>query len=372
MLEISPDYVRRPVPAVSVVVPAYNEASGLHAFHARLIHAMSDVASWEAVYVNDGSTDQTLAAIEALRRTDHRVTIVSLSRNFGKEIAVTAGLDHAAGEAVVIIDADLQDPPEVIPALIAGWRAGFDMVYAKRRSRSGETWLKRRTAHGFYRLMQRMGDLKMPEDTGDFRLMSRRVVDAVGQLREQHRFMKGLFAWVGYPTTFVLYDREPRYAGLSKWNYWTLWNLALEGITSFTVMPLKLATYVGLAVAMMSVVYAVQVIVKTMLIGNPVAGYPSLLTIVLFLGGVQLMFLGVIGEYLGRIFNETKQRPLYLVERFVRGAVEQCPTVVVGEGPPHTSFPRLEPRGNEVQRPAPAMPGSSDSILALRPMQVGQ
>ena len=220
-----------------------------------------------------------------------------------------------------MIDADLQDPPEVIPALIAAWRGGFDMVYGKRRSRSGDTWLKRRTASGFYRLMRRMGDLDLPEEAGDFRLMSRRAVDAVRQLREQHRFMKGLFAWIGYKTTFVLYDRDPRCAGVSKWSYWRLWNLALEGITSFTVMPLKLATYVGLAVALLSVLYAAEVLVKTLIMGNPVAGYPSLMTVVLFLGGVQLMFLGVIGEYLGRVFNETKQRPLYLVERYVPSAV---------------------------------------------------
>jgi glycosyltransferase involved in cell wall biosynthesis len=196
------------------------------------------------------------------------------------------------------------------------------MVYAKRRSRAGESWLKRGTAVVFYRLMQRMGDLKLPENTGDFRLMSRRVVDAVRQLREQHRFMKGLFAWVGYPTTFVLYDREPRCSGVTKWSYWKLWNLALEGITSFTVMPLKFATYVGLVVALLSGIYAAEVMVKTLIIGNPVAGYPSLMTVVLFLGGMQLMFLGVIGEYLGRVFNETKQRPLYLVERYVPSAVK--------------------------------------------------
>jgi glycosyltransferase involved in cell wall biosynthesis len=214
------------------------------------------------------------------------------------------------------------DPPEVIPELVARWRAGFDMVYAKRRSRVGESLLKRGTAKLFYRLMHRMGDLKIPQDTGDFRLMSRRVVEAVCQLREQHRFMKGLFAWVGYPTTFVLYDREPRCSGSSKWSYWKLWNLAIEGITSFTVLPLKLATYVGLGVAMMSVVYAGVVTVKKLIIGNPVAGYPSLMTVVLFLGGVQLMFLGVIGEYIGRVFNETKQRPLYLVERYVPSMVK--------------------------------------------------
>ena len=308
-------------PTISVVVPAFNEASGLAQFHHRLCGALAEVDRWEVVYVNDGSTDATLPAIEALRRTDERVAFVSLSRNFGKEIAVTAGLDHACGDAVVVIDADLQDPPEVIPALIAAWRGGFDMVYGKRRSRSGDTWLKRRTASGFYRLMRRMGDLDLPEEAGDFRLMSRRAVDAVRQLREQHRFMKGLFAWIGYATTFVLYDRDPRCAGVSKWSYWRLWNLALEGITSFTVMPLKLATYVGLAVALLSVLYAAEVLVKTLIMGNPVAGYPSLMTVVLFLGGVQLMFLGVIGEYLGRVFNETKQRPLYLVERYVPSAV---------------------------------------------------
>jgi len=308
-------------PGISVIVPAYNEAAGLDRFHQRLANTLAERESWEVIYVDDGSTDGTPAVLEALRSADTRVGVLSLSRNFGKETAITAGLDHAAGDAVVVIDADLQDPPELIPALIAQWRLGFDMVNARRRSRAGETWLKRGTARAFYRLMQRAGDLKLPEDTGDFRLMSRRVVDAVRQLREQHRFMKGLFAWVGYPTTFVLYDRESRSAGVSKWTYWRLWNLALEGITSFTVMPLKCATYVGLGVAVLAVLYALQVIVKTLIIGNPVAGYPSLMTVVLFLGGVQLMFLGVIGEYLGRVFNETKQRPLYLVQRYAPSAL---------------------------------------------------
>jgi glycosyltransferase involved in cell wall biosynthesis len=323
MQEVSPVSVRRSwQPAISVVVPAYNEAGGLDIFHRRLQRALAGVDSWEVVYVNDGSTDDTLAVMEILHRIDDRVAVVGLSRNFGKETAITAGLDHAVGDAVVVIDADLQDPPELIPDLMTCWRAGFDMVYAKRRSRTGDSWLKRGTARGFYRLMQRMGDLKLPEDTGDFRLMSRRVVDAVRQLREQHRFMKGLFAWVGYPTTYVLYDREPRCSGVSKWSYWKLWNLALEGITSFTVMPLKFATYVGLGVALLSMVYVAEVLVKTLLTGNPVAGYPSLMSVVLFLGGVQLMFLGVIGEYLGRVFNETKQRPLYLVERYDPSAVK--------------------------------------------------
>jgi len=308
-------------PEISVVVPACNEATGLGHFHQRLAAALGEQQSWEVIYVDDGSTDGTLAVMQALQAGDSRIGVLSLSRNFGKETAITAGLDHAAGDAVVVIDGDLQDPPDLIPDLIAQWRAGYDMVNARRRSRAGDTWLKRRTAQAFYRLMRGMGDVRLPEDTGDFRLLSRRAVDAVRQIREHHRFMKGVFAWVGYPTTSVLYDRACRSNGVSKWTYWRLWNLALEGITSFTVMPLKCATYVGLGVAALAAVYAFQVIVKTLIIGNPVAGYPSLMTVVLFLGGVQLMFLGVIGEYLGRVFNETKQRPLYLVQHHVPSAV---------------------------------------------------
>ena len=277
---------------------------------------MDDLGTWEAIYVDDGSADDTRAVIDAIRRDEPHAAIVALSRNFGKEVATTAGLDFTRGMAVIVIDADLQDPPEVIPELVAAWRGGFDMVNAQRRAREGETPLKRLTAKLFYRLMRDAGPVKLPVDTGDFRLMSRRVVDAVALLRERHRFMKGIFAWVGYPTTTVLYDRAPRHAGETKWNYWRLWNLALEGITSFTVVPLKIATYLGLTVAAMSVLYAAEVIVKTIVLGNPVAGYPSLMTVVLFLGGVQLVTLGVIGEYLGRIFNETKYRPLYLVERY--------------------------------------------------------
>ncbi len=304
-------------PTFSVVIPAFNEADGLREFHRRLVAAMLPLGCWEAVYVDDGSDDATRDIIQSLRRDDPCVALIGLSRNFGKEIATTAGLDHALGEAVIVIDADLQDPPEVIPELVAGWRQGFDMVCARRRTRQGETGFKMLTAHVFYRLMRRTGRIRLPPDTGDFRPMSRRVVEAVCKLREQHRFMKGLFAWVGYPTTTVMYDRAPRNAGHTKWSYWKLWNLAVEGITSFTVMPLKIATYLGLIVALLSVAYGAQVIVKTLLFGNPVAGYPSLMTVMLFLGGIQLMTLGVIGEYLGRVFNETKHRPLYLVERLL-------------------------------------------------------
>ena len=276
---------------------------------------------WEAIYINDGSRDASLQIVEMLRHADSHIAVVNLSRNFGKEIATTAGLDHARGDAVIVIDADLQDPPEVIPRLVAAWRAGFDTVYAKRRLRDGDGWVKKATAAAFYRVMRNLGDVPLPENVGDFRLMSRRVVDAVQQLREQHRFMKGLFAWVGFPSTAVLYDRAPRGAGRTKWSLWKLWNLAIEGITGFSVGPLKLATYLGLAVALFAVVFGAQLIVRTLIFGNPVAGYPSLMAVVLFLGGTQLMTLGIIGEYLGRVFNETKRRPLYLVERYTPSGV---------------------------------------------------
>jgi len=307
-----------PRPAISVVVPAYNEQEVLPQFQARIIPVMEQIGlPFEIVYVNDGSRDRTLEIMLALKDSDPRVAVVNLSRNFGKEIALTAGLDHARGsEAVVVIDADLQDPPEIIPELVAAWQRGFDVAYATRRAREGETWLKKATAAAFYRVMRRIGGkVELPANTGDFRLMSRRSLDALLAMREQHRFMKGLFAWVGFPSTPVMYDRAPRAAGETKWNYWRLWNLSLEGITAFTVGPLKIATYLGLLTAIGAAIYGVQLIIRTILFGNPVAGYPSLMAVVLFLGGVQLMTLGIIGEYLGRIFNETKRRPLYIVER---------------------------------------------------------
>jgi glycosyltransferase involved in cell wall biosynthesis len=310
-------------PAISVVIPCYNEQEVLPEFHARITAAMEGIGlPFELVYVNDGSRDGTLALMLQAQAGDPRVAVVNLSRNFGKEIALTAGLDHAAcSEAVVVIDADLQDPPEVIPALVAAWRQGFDVAYAQRSVRHGESWLKRVTAAGFYRVMQRLGGrVQLPQDTGDFRLMSRRSLDALLQLREQHRFMKGLFAWVGFPSVAVPYDRAPRAAGTTKWNWWKLWNLSLEGITSFTVGPLKIASYLGLGIAFISAAYIVQLLLRTLLFGNPVAGYPSLMAAVLFLGGVQMMMLGIIGEYLGRVFNETKGRPLYIVERHIPSA----------------------------------------------------
>jgi glycosyltransferase involved in cell wall biosynthesis len=308
----------------------YNEAEIVGEMHRRLAAVMADLgAPWEAIYVNDGSRDASLQIVEMLRHADNHIAVVNLSRNFGKEIATTAGLDHARGDAVIVIDADLQDPPEVIPRLVAAWRAGFDTVYAKRRLRDGDGWVKKATAAAFYRVMRNLGEVPLPENVGDFRLMSRRVVDAVQQMREQHRFMKGLFAWVGYPSTAVLYDRAPRAAGRTKWSLWKLWNLAIEGITGFSVGPLKLATYLGLAVALFAVVFGAQLILRTLIFGNPVAGYPSLMAVVLFLGGTQLVTLGIIGEYLGRVFNETKRRPLYLVERYTPSGV----TVPAEPGP---------------------------------------
>jgi polyisoprenyl-phosphate glycosyltransferase len=309
-----------PVPAFSVVAPAYNEADNLVEFYAQLSLTMNALNEpWELVLINDGSRDATLQVMERLKMADPRIAIVNLSRNFGKEIATTAGLDHARGSAaIILIDADLQDPPAVIPELVAAWRQGYDTVYAQRRQRQGETWLKRVTAAAFYRVLRRTTAVPVPADTGDFRLMSRRVVTALLTLREHHRFMKGLFAWVGFPSCAVLYDRHPRHAGSSAWNYWKLWNFALEGITSFTTAPLRMATYLGLLVGFGAAIFLSQLIIRTALFGNEVPGYPSLMAVVLFLGGAQLITLGSIGEYLGRVFNEVKGRPLYFVERYVQ------------------------------------------------------
>ena len=303
---------------ISVIVPAYNEEDAIAPFYARLRAVVdSRPERFEILFVNDGSMDRTAEQITALQAEDPRIAVVTLSRNFGKEIAVTAGLDHASGDAAIFIDADLQDPPEVIPELLAKWREGYDVVYAQRLSRRGDSWLKRITAGAFYRVMHRVGErVRIPRDTGDFRLMNRLSLDALKRLREQHRFMKGLFAWVGFKQAAVHYHREPRVASRSKWTYWRLWNLSIEGITSFTTAPLRLATYFGLVVALLAFVYALVIIYKTLAYGEPVAGYPSLMTVVLFLGGVQLVAIGIIGEYLGRIFNESKSRPLYLVQSF--------------------------------------------------------
>jgi len=303
---------------ISVVVPAFNEESVIEEFYSRLTKVATTLPNdFEIVFVNDGSTDKTLELFHQFAEDDSNVSVVNLSRNFGKEIALTAGLDHARGDAVIVIDADLQDPPELIPLLIETWENdGYDVVYARRSSREGETWLKKATAALFYRFMSMVGRVKIPRDTGDFRLLSRRAVDAVCQLREQHRFMKGLFAWVGYSQAEVLYSRDARFAGESKWNYLALVGLSIEAFTSFTLAPLKLATISGVLTALAAFVYGTIIIIQTLLYGNAVPGYPSLVVIVLFMGGIQLISIGILGEYLGRVFNETKRRPLYFVENY--------------------------------------------------------
>ena len=304
--------------SLSVVVPVHNEEAVLPEFHRRLAAALDGLAAdfaTEIVYVNDGSGDASMRQLVELHESDVRVAVIDLSRNFGKEIAMSAGIDHARGDAVIVIDADLQDPPELIPDMVRAWQAGSDIVRMRRASRASESWLKKATARAFYRAIGRIGEIDIPPDVGDFRLLSRRAVAALLRFPERSRFMKGLFAWIGFPSVEIVYDRDGRFAGESKWNYWRLWNLALEGITSFSVGPLKMASYVGFATATYAFGYGVYVIGKTLLYGEPVRGYPTLLVVVLFLGGLQLMALGIIGEYLARMFIEVKARPLYLVQR---------------------------------------------------------
>jgi len=302
---------------LAVVVPAYNESEGLREFHARLAAVFDRIEmDCSVLYVDDGSRDDTFSVMQALHAADPRVATLRLSRNFGKELALTAGLDHVDADAVVVIDADLQDPPELIPQFIAKWREGYDVVYGTRSTRAGESHLKKATAAAFYRVMERLSHTPVPRDTGDYRLMSRRAIEALKKLRERQRFMKGLFTWVGFRQTAIVYDRDARFAGTSKFNYWRLWNFALEGITSFSTAPLKIATYVGVLTALLAFVFGLFVFGKALLFGDPVRGYPTLMVAVLFIGGVQLMALGLIGEYLGRLYMEVKQRPLYLIDEF--------------------------------------------------------
>ena len=301
---------------ISVIVPAFNEEEVIHAFYSRMSEVFDRLPGYrcEMIFVDDGSVDSTRRLIMELAASDPRVCAVALSRNFGKEAAMTAGLDVSKGDAVAIFDVDLQDPPELLLDFVENWEKGFDVVYAKRTRRDGETWLKKATAAAFYRVIRRLSRVSIPPDTGDCRLMTRRVVEQLVRLREHHRFMKGLFAWVGFPSVAVEYRRDPRVAGATKFNYWKLWNFALEGITSFTIAPLKIAMYVGFTLAAASFVMGGWIVVKTLVWGEAVRGYPTLIVTVLCLGGVQLFFIGVLGEYLGRIFGETKQRPLYIVD----------------------------------------------------------
>lgn len=302
-------------PLLTVVIAAYNEAAALPLLHARLrpvLDALGDVDA-RVLYVDDGSRDGSWAVMQRLAAQDPRVALLRLSRNFGKEAALTAGLDQVTEGAAMILDADAQDPPELIPQFVAKWRDGFDNVYGRRSERAGESLAKRTTASLFYRLIGRLSRTPVPEDTGDFRLLSPRALAALRELRERHRFMKGLFGWVGFNSTEIAYEREARIAGASKFSFWKLWNLALEGITSFSTAPLRISTYLGLLTAVVALVYGAYIVIKALRFGDPVAGWPSMMAVILFLGGVQLVALGMIGEYLGRLYVESKQRPLYLV-----------------------------------------------------------
>ncbi len=341
---------------LTVVVAAYNEAESLPLLQPRIAAALDAIAAdgveGRVLYVDDGSRDATWTALQTLAAADPRIALLRLSRNFGKELALTAGLDRVERGAALILDADGQDPPELIGQFVAKWREGYDDVYGTRIEREGESWLKRSTAHAFYRVIGRLSKTPIPADTGDFRLLSERALTGLRQLRERHRFMKGLFGWVGYNRVALPYHREARVAGASKFNFWRLWNLALEGITSFSTAPLRLATYMGLATALFAFGFGVWVVAKALLWGDPVAGWPTMMAVILFLGGVQLIALGLIGEYLGRLYEESKQRPLYLVDTWQPAAGVSSgqgslppPQIAEGEGHAHrTATARSESR----------------------------
>ncbi len=304
--------------SISIIVPVFNEEEVLLIFHQRLIRCLSSLQrTWEVIYVDDGSRDASNKILRQLHSVTPQIGVLSFSRNFGKENAMSAGLRESNGEAVIIIDADLQDPPEWIPAMISAWQEGAEVVNMQRKKRHGESLAKRVTAHTFYRVMNMVSDVAVQQDVGDYRLLSRRVVNVLNHLPESNRFMKGLFAWVGYKQITLEYDRDPRAAGETKWNYWKLWNFALEGITGFSTAPLKIASYAGFISAVSAFVYAAYFLIKTLLVGEPVSGFPTLIITILFLGGLQLMASGVIGEYLGRMFVESKNRPLYLVDQYL-------------------------------------------------------
>lgn len=305
-------------PLISIIIPCYNEQAVIELCHDRVGGVIGTIKGFrfEIIYVNDGSRDNTFGILRAIAAKDNRVRAINLSRNFGKEAALTAGLDHARGDAVIVLDADLQDPPELIADMLKAWReTGADVVYGQRTSRLGETWFKKFTASAFYRVINRIsGRVEIPVNTGDFRLMNRRAVDALHELRETHRFMKGLFAWIGYKQVAFPYVRAPRAAGRTKWNYLSLWNLSLEGITGFSIAPLRIAGLMGLLISLGAFIFGCFIILKTLAEGTDVPGYPSLVVLLSFLSGIQLLTIGILGEYIGRIFNETKRRPLYYID----------------------------------------------------------
>lgn len=303
---------------ITLLIPAYNEAPVLPKLFSRLEQLAKSTPKYkfEFLFVNDGSRDDTLDIIKQEAAKNPKISYINLSRNFGKEIAMCAGIDNANHDALVIIDADLQDPPELIPDMIKLWEQGYDDVYAKRSKRLGESWLKKITSKYFYSLLQKSTSIPIQRDTGDFRLLDRRCVDALKQIRESERYTKGFFSWIGYNKKEIQYVRDPRAAGETKWNYFKLFNLAIDGIVSFTTTPLRFSTILGMIVSFFAFIYIIVVIIRTIAFGTDLAGYPSMMAVILFLGGVQLLSLGIIGEYIGRIFNETKRRPLYFVEEY--------------------------------------------------------
>ncbi len=303
---------------ITIIIPAYNEEESLPHLYERLEKLMSSMEHYEfeILFVNDGSKDNTINLIKEYREKDNRISYVDFSRNFGKEIAMIAGLDYATGDCVIFMDADLQDPPELIPELVKYWEEGYDDVYAKRNSRKGETWLKKFTSKMYYRVLQHLTNVPIQQDTGDFRLLDRRCVNALRKMRESQRNSKSMFSWIGYKKKEVLYDRDPRIAGKTKWNYKKLVDLAIDGITSFTTSPLRISTYISIPTFIVLFVYFVYVIAKCIVTSTMIQAYQAIILLILFFSGVQILLFGIIGEYLGRIFNESKDRPLYLVNEY--------------------------------------------------------
>jgi glycosyltransferase involved in cell wall biosynthesis len=304
----------RAVSDLSIVIPMFNEAAVLQELFSRLEKVVASLGrSTELVLIDDGSTDSTWLDINAYQPVNFVLRCIALSRNFGKEAALTCGLKAAEGRVIAILDADCQDPPELLPQMLAAWDKGTDVVNMKRRSRQGESWFKRKSSVIYYRLLSSLAEITIPENVGDFRLLSRRVVDEVNRLGENNRYMKGILAWPGFDQVTIEYDREPRNAGTSKWNYWQLFHLSVSGITSFSIKPLRIASWLGTMVALSAFLYGIWVLVRTLMYGDPVSGYPSLMLVILFLGGIQLTTIGVLGEYVGRIYAEVKNRPNYIV-----------------------------------------------------------
>ena len=302
-------------PTISIIAPCYNEEETIEPFLRRIEEILAQInESYEIVFINDGSKDNTLNVLLNAKQNFKNIRIINFSRNFGKEAALTAGLDKARGEAAIPIDVDLQDPPELIKDLVAKWREGYDVVLAKRADRTSDSFAKRVSADLFYKLNGKISNVDIPNNVGDFRLMSKRVVEALKQLPENQRFMKGLFAWVGFKTTVIEYVREKREAGQSSFNGWKLWNFALDGITSFSTLPLRIWLYIGALVSFLSFLYGSFIILKTLIFGVDLPGYASLAVIMLFLGGIQLIGIGILGEYIGRIYSESKRRPSYIIE----------------------------------------------------------